>query len=156
MREAWCACACAKARGEWVGRPGTQRTSCGRKCSIPKLQRMHTLHHATYTALPRCLVYSWQLSSERLEPKLVLQYESRGSATRKEPARAGEKKNQPRTYSTQAKLANDTAPPPGGRAPVFDRRRPRVATESVQLELRLVAHLWGERLVARDVEVRAA
>jgi len=77
-----------------------------------------------------------------------------GISTRK--SQLEQDKNQPRTYSTQAKLANNTAPPSSGRAPVFDRRRPRVATESVQLELRLVAHLWGKTLVTCYVEVRAA
>jgi hypothetical protein len=62
----------------------------------------------------------------------------------------------PVTNPTQAKLADNTAPPASGRAPVFDRRRSRGATESVQLELRLVAHLWGKTLVTCDVEVRAA
>jgi hypothetical protein len=65
-------------------------------------------------------------------------------------------KKQPGTYSTQAKLANNTTSPSSCRAPVFDCRRPGVAAKSIQLELRLVAHLGGERLVTCDVEVCAA
>jgi hypothetical protein len=66
-------------------------------------------------------------------------------------------KNQcPHTYPTQSEFANHTTPAAGSRAPVFDRRRPRVASKGVQLQLRLIAHLSGETLVASDVEVCAA
>ena len=45
------------------------------------------------------------------------------------------------TYPTQTKLAHHTTSTASNRTTVFDRRRPRVATEAIQLELRLVAHL---------------
>ena len=45
------------------------------------------------------------------------------------------------TYPTQTKLAHHTTSTAGNRTTVFDRRRPRVETEAIQLELRLVAHL---------------
>lgn len=66
------------------------------------------------------------------------------------------RKSDPSTHPRQPELADDAAPPAGLRAPVLDGRRPRVPPEGVELELRLEAHLRGERLVARDVEVRAA
>ena len=60
------------------------------------------------------------------------------------------------TYPTQTKLAHHTTSTASNRTTVFDCRRPRVATEAIQLELRLVAHLGGETLVACNVEVCAA
>jgi hypothetical protein len=39
---------------------------------------------------------------------------------------------------------------------IFDCRRPRVATKGIQLQLRLVAHLCRETLIACDVETCAA
>lgn len=105
----------------------------------------------TQSTLPRCLVNARQLSSECLQSELELwSSKSRSVTTPYFRLKHSE------TYSTQSKLANHTAPAPSGRAPVFDRRRPGVAAESVQLELRLVAHLGGETLVARDVEVCTA
>jgi len=79
--------------------------------------------------LPRSLVNPWKLAREGFQSELE---------------------------ATEAKLANDAAPAPGGSTPVLDRCRARVAAEGVELELRLVAHLRGEVLVARDVEVGAA
>lgn len=63
---------------------------------------------------------------------------------------------EPELVPAQAKLAHDAPPPPRLRAPVFDRGRPGVLAERVQLQLRLVADLRGEVLVARDIQVRAA
>ena|SRR6266566_1025850 len=60
------------------------------------------------------------------------------------------------TYPTQTKLPHHTTSTASNRTAIFDRRRPRVATESIQLQLRLVAHLGGETVVACDVEVCAA
>lgn len=59
-------------------------------------------------------------------------------------------------YPTQTKLAHHTTSAASGRTAIFDCRRPRVASKGIQLQLRLVAHLGGETLVARDVEVCAA
>jgi hypothetical protein len=60
------------------------------------------------------------------------------------------------TYPTQTKLAHHTTSTASSRTAIFDRRRPRVATEGIQLELCLIAHLGGETLVACDIEVCAA
>ena len=60
------------------------------------------------------------------------------------------------TYPTQTKLAHHTTSTARNCTAIFDRRRSRVATEGIQLELCLVAHLGGETLIACDVEVCAA
>jgi len=57
---------------------------------------------------------------------------------------------------TEAKFANDAAPTPGLRAAVLDGRWACIAAKGVQLELSLVPDLSGKRLVACNVEVRAA
>jgi len=87
------------------------------------------MNHSARYPLPRGFVNAGQLSSKGLQSKLV---------------------------PTQTKLANHSTSAAGSRTTVLDRRRPRVATEGVELELRLVAHLGGESLVACDVEVCAA
>ena len=60
------------------------------------------------------------------------------------------------TYPTQNKLANHSTSATSSHTTVLNRRRPRVATEGVQLEVRLAAHLDGESLVACDIQVRTA
>lgn len=79
--------------------------------------------------LPRSLVHAGQLSSESFLSKL---------------------------YPAQFELAHDAPSPARLGAAVFDGRRTRVPPEGVQLELRLVAHLRRQALVARDEEVGAA
>ena len=63
---------------------------------------------------------------------------------------------QKKTYTTQPKLAHYSASTPSDSAPVLDRGRSGVAAKGVELQLGAVAHLGGEGLVARDVEVCAA
>lgn len=60
------------------------------------------------------------------------------------------------THSTQGKFTHDPSPPPRLITTIFDRRRTRVFSKGVELELGLVANLSRQRLVPRHVEVGSA
>ena len=99
--------------------------------------------------LPRSLVHAGQLSSESFLSKLYL--------TRTVSCQAPvSTKGAHETHPAQFELAHDAPSPARLGAAVFDGRRARVPPEGVQLELRLVAHLRRQALVARDEEVGAA
>src|SRR6266566_4450308 len=111
----------------------------------------------TITLLPRCFVNAWQLSRESLQTKLVLVDPPPHTSPRQRREHNRKRKVlSTLTYPTQTKLAHHTTSTTSSRTTIFDSRRSRVATEGVQLELRLVAHLGGETVVACDVEVCAA
>ena len=86
-------------------------------------------------------------------------HSAQGTKGEKASSSSQKRKKKPenfRTYPAQTKLANHPTSTASSRTTILDRRRPGVAAKGVQLELRLVAHLGGETLVACDVEVCAA
>jgi len=60
----------------------------------------------------------------------------------------GKNEEEEKTYTTQAKLGHDTTTATRQSTPVLDGPRTGVFSESIQLELSLIANLGGEGLIA--------